>query len=271
MLVKRTNPTLMDLTSDMPLRAVGRVCSGEGFLLAELDYAPGLRLGAHCHDISNVSLVVTGSLEEESDRGVVVAGPGAVVFKPRGTTHSNRVGEGGATVFSLRFDPTWSVIAAPLREYLWCSCDAALSVMLVLYALSRGRGVGEDQVRIGLAAACDSGSTIGFESGPAWLAEAQRRIHADEGPSRIQERARILDTHPVYFARAFRRHLGTSPREYVRRQRITLAAHRLLSTTETPSRIAAVAGFADQAHLCRCFRRLIGLTPGSYRRLAGMM
>lgn len=253
----------------MPFSARERGCDGEGFFLARSSYARGLRLDAHRHDIANVSLVVAGSLEEESERGVVVAGPGAVVFKPRGATHANRVGPSGATVFALRLDPTWSVVTVRLRNYLWCSRDAALSVMLRLYALSRGRGVDADQVRGGLAAACEGGSTIGFEGGPAWLAEAQRRIHSDDRPNRVQQLARSLDTHPVYLARAFRRYLGTSPREYVRRQRITSAAHRLMSTDQTPCQIAVETGFADQAHFCRCFRALVGVTPGAYRRLAG--
>jgi len=261
----------MGWISDRPVSARDFGSGEEGFFLVESSYAPGLRLEAHAHDLANVSLVVAGGLEEESDRGAVVAGPGAVVFKPRGATHANRVGAEGATVFALRLDPTWSVVAARLREYLWCSRDVTLAVMLRLYALSRGCGVDEGQVRVGLAAACDNGSTVGFDGGPAWLAEAQRRIHADDGPSRVQNLARELGTHPVYFARAFGRHLGTSPREYLRRQRITRAAHRLVSTNHTPCRIAAETGFADQAHFCRCFRALVGVTPGAYRRLAGVM
>ncbi len=43
------------------------------------------------------------------------------------------------------------------------------------------------------------------------------------------------------------------------------AARRLLSRGVPPAVAAAEAGFADQAHLTRWFRRYYGITPGAYR------
>jgi AraC-like DNA-binding protein len=42
-------------------------------------------------------------------------------------------------------------------------------------------------------------------------------------------------------------------------------ARRLLSRGVSPVVAAAEAGFADQAHLTRWFRRYYGVTPGAYR------
>ena len=36
-----------------------------------------------------------------------------------------------------------------------------------------------------------------------------------------------------------------------------------------PAEVAADAGFADQAHLTRWFRRYYGVTPAAYRAAAG--
>jgi len=68
--------------------------------------------------------------------------------------------------------------------------------------------------------------------------------------------------------RAFTQAYGLAPSDYQRQLRVR-AARRLLSAGVTPARAAAEAGFADQAHLTRWFRRYYGVTPGAYRAAAG--
>jgi len=64
--------------------------------------------------------------------------------------------------------------------------------------------------------------------------------------------------------RAFSQAYGLAPSDYQRQLRIR-AARRLLSDGVSPARAAAEAGFADQAHLTRWFRRYYGVTPGAYQ------
>jgi AraC-like DNA-binding protein len=64
--------------------------------------------------------------------------------------------------------------------------------------------------------------------------------------------------------RAFRQVYGLSPSDYQRQLRVR-AARGLLSRGVCPAAAAAQAGFADQAHLTRWFRRYYGVTPGVYR------
>jgi len=45
----------------------------------------------------------------------------------------------------------------------------------------------------------------------------------------------------------------------------TALRRRLLSGGISPARAATEAGFADQAHLNRWFRRYYGVTPGAYQ------
>ena len=68
--------------------------------------------------------------------------------------------------------------------------------------------------------------------------------------------------------RAFRQAYGLSPSDYQRQLRVQ-TARRLLSAGGAPAQVAADAGFADQAHLTRWFRRYYGVTPGAYRAAAG--
>jgi AraC-like DNA-binding protein len=64
--------------------------------------------------------------------------------------------------------------------------------------------------------------------------------------------------------RAFHRAYGLAPGDYQRQLRVR-AARGLLSGGVPPAAAAAQAGFADQAHLTRWFRRYYGVTPGAYR------
>jgi AraC-like DNA-binding protein len=64
--------------------------------------------------------------------------------------------------------------------------------------------------------------------------------------------------------RAFTQAYGLAPSDYQRQLRVR-KARRLLSRGVSPALAAAEAGFADQAHLTRWFRRYYGVTPGAYR------
>jgi len=68
--------------------------------------------------------------------------------------------------------------------------------------------------------------------------------------------------------RAFRQVYGLAPSDYQRELRVR-TARRLLTAGVEPALAAAEAGFADQAHLTRWFRRYYGVTPGAYRAAAG--
>jgi AraC-like DNA-binding protein len=65
--------------------------------------------------------------------------------------------------------------------------------------------------------------------------------------------------------RAFTAAYGLTPSDYQRQLRIRMA-RRLLVAGWSPGNAAAEAGFADQAHLTRWFRRYYGITPAAYQR-----
>jgi AraC-like DNA-binding protein len=65
-------------------------------------------------------------------------------------------------------------------------------------------------------------------------------------------------------------HLGIGLRRFIRIRRLHAALERRLACpTETWSRIAATTGFADQPHLVRDCRALLGESPGQFFTRAG--
>jgi transcriptional regulator GlxA family with amidase domain len=69
-----------------------------------------------------------------------------------------------------------------------------------------------------------------------------------------------------HFARAFKVSLGLSPHGYVTEQRIARARALIFGTDLPLCEVALLCGFADQAHLSRLFRRLVGQSPAAWRR-----
>jgi len=70
------------------------------------------------------------------------------------------------------------------------------------------------------------------------------------------------------FFRRFRAAVGISPHQYLLRCRLDHARQLILSEGQRRSLadIATEAGFYDQAHLCRHFRRIFGYSPGHLLR-----
>jgi len=81
-----------------------------------------------------------------------------------------------------------------------------------------------------------------------------------------RELADLLTFSRSHFCRAFRRTLGVTPTAFVVNRRIERAKVMMLSTSEQLNDIALACGFADQPHMTRWFRRVVGVAPGLWRR-----
>lgn len=105
---------------------------------------------------------------------------------------------------------------------------------------------------------------------PRWLRRVSELLRERCAASwNLADVAAEAGVHPVYLAGAFRRHLGCTVGQFVRQQRILLACRQLVVTSNSIAEIAATTGFADQSHFNRVFKRHVGLTPATYRRLLG--
>ncbi|MFG3504689.1 AraC family transcriptional regulator [Streptomyces sp. NPDC047821] len=84
----------------------------------------------------------------------------------------------------------------------------------------------------------------------------------------LEEAAKVVHAHPAHLVRAFGAAFGIAPHQYLTARRVD-RARRLLLDGQAPAQVAAAAGFHDQSHLARHFKRVVGTTPGRYARTAG--
>jgi AraC family transcriptional regulator len=103
---------------------------------------------------------------------------------------------------------------------------------------------------------------------PFWLMRAREMLRDSQSQSHdMATISREVGVHPVHLCREFRRFFKSTPGEYLRRIRVETAGRLLRGSGMPLSEVAAVSGFADQAHLSRTFRRITNFSPLQYRRL----
>lgn len=71
----------------------------------------------------------------------------------------------------------------------------------------------------------------------------------------------------AHFTRAFKISVGITPHAWLQHRRIDHAKSLLSKTPLSLSQIAASCGFSDQSHFTKVFSRLVGQTPGCWKRV----
>lgn len=85
-------------------------------------------------------------------------------------------------------------------------------------------------------------------------------------PPTLDELSHAVDCNRFVLLRQFQRVCGLPPHAFVLRTRVEQARARLARGADV-AEVAQELGFADQSHFTRLFKRIIGITPGSYRRM----
>lgn len=84
----------------------------------------------------------------------------------------------------------------------------------------------------------------------------------------LETLAQWVNLEPLYLIRVFKKHVGVSPHSYQIQTRIA-HVQKLLRAGANLTEAAYAGGFFDQSHMTRAFKKVIGMTPGSFRNNAG--
>lgn len=114
----------------------------------------------------------------------------------------------------------------------------------------------------GLLSAEESRATITSRTARRARDALECQLHR---PPSIVALAQQLGTNRFSLMRAFKRQYGITPHAFALRLRIERARHRIAGGGEL-GEVAHELGFADQPHLTRVFKKIVGITPGEYAR-----
>ena len=98
-----------------------------------------------------------------------------------------------------------------------------------------------------------------------WIDDVTNRLRADPG-RRIADLAREVGRSPAWIGPAYRSLGGEGLKQVAARLRVERAARLLRESDEPLSVIAIEAGFCDQSHMNRTFRRVLGRLPTEVRK-----
>lgn len=107
----------------------------------------------------------------------------------------------------------------------------------------------------------------GTKLAPWQLKRAQELMFQQmAGVLEVGQIAQELGMPTLYFTKLFKNTVGIPPYGWHLRQRIARSASLLHDQKMTLIEIAIECGFADQSHYTKAFRRLLGITPGKWRK-----
>lgn len=235
-----------------------------GFTVGELRFPAGYVQAPFEPDLPYLAVVIGGALEKSFGVGMLLS-PGSALTMPAGATHGARFGPNGARIVIVKArgrasDLQFDRLRRPRGLGL-----LARRLSWELRATDTAAPLAVEGIALELLAATARESAPP-EPAPSWLRDAEELLRARRGECvRLSEVARELGVPPVRIARAFRERHGVSVGEYGRRARIEWAAAEIAGGERPLAEVAAEAGFADQSHFTRLFRRYLGTTPGRFR------
>lgn len=216
--------------------------------LASWHGAGSLGLKPHFHDESQIVLVLSGLRAFRIDGTTVTVPAGHAALIPAGMLHAPL--------------PTPDEETVCLNAYFPAS--RAASSVRIIRVEGRFRRVEEISPEYILDIAGDIGAR---EPSPSAGLAGRTRL----GSALMQSLAPIGEIAAGFgrsregFSRMVRRELGVAPHAFRLLARLNFA-RQLLRAGDPIAMVAVDAGFSDQSHLTRLFRRTFGTTPGVYWR-----
>jgi AraC family transcriptional regulator len=239
-----------------------------GFTLAELRFPPGHVQEAFEPDSAYLALVLDGAMEKTFRRRSLSFDKGSALTMPAGTRHSARFSSRGARIVIVKPRGASSSLEqlAELRGsgFAWLAWRLAAE----LRASDAGAPLAAEGFALELLAATtrEVGGVRRSGPPPAWLHSAEELLRANLGDCiGLGEVASAIGVHPAYLARVFKAHYGVSVGDFGRRLRLAWAATEIARGDTPLATVATQAGFADQSHFTRFFKRHVGITPARYR------
>jgi AraC family transcriptional regulator len=244
----------------------------DGLTVSTVTLNAGLRFGSHAHVHDQLCVVLEGCYEENCDARVYALHAGSVLWRRAGKMHANVIGVDDVEVILVDIEPERSqklclYSASPAAYFVPGAFDEIRrELVFELHRSDQASRIAIEGLVCLLAARTGRRCTLPKSAMPEWLCKAVELIRSEysHGISLAQVAA-SAGVHPVTVAVAFRRHFGKSVGDYIADLRTAHARQELENTHRPIAEIAQEAGFYDESHMGRVFRRRFGISPGALR------
>lgn len=244
-----------------------------GVTLSTTSHASGSALASHCHEREYFCFVTAGGFVERAGGASHACAADTLVFHPAGDVHADTF-DATTQCLNVELPASLGLSHGELRD-AFARRDQRRSLAIAALARRLQRELRRTDAASGLALqglvlelAAEWARLPTPRRPPAWLAAATRIVQTEYATHlECRDIAARLGVDPVRLSREFRRAHHITMTERIAQLRVEHAAH-LLRTTQRPlAAIALDAGFADQSHLAKAFRRHTGTTCKRYRDL----
>jgi AraC-like DNA-binding protein len=203
----------------------------------------------HRHERAYAAVILSGGYEESGSLGRYRVRSGHVLLHRAFDAHVDRFESSGARILNLLLDEQPAF---------------GLGVVADPDAIAR---VAEKDTAAAVEAMCERIASV--EPQPADWPDLLARDLLGDPQLRLEAWAERHGMAPATLSRGFRTIFGTSPAAFRAEARALSAFALITAGTFSLAEIAAVAGFADQAHMTRAVRDLTGRPPGYWLRSNG--
>lgn len=246
------------------------------FSFIESLYLPNQKYSRHSHERATLCLVLQGHFTETHGRNSLTCGPSTLLFYPAGEAHAECFHDLRTRCFVIEIKPSWlerlnqfsSLVDKPANFHGGKASGLAMRAYREFRALDEFSPLSIEGFMLEMVAEVSRYSQRLRNGRPIARIELVRELIHERFSESLSLVAisEIVGLHPVYLAQAFRKAYGSTVGEYTRKLRIESACHELSKLDIPIVTIAANAGFFDQSHFTRTFRRLVGITPAEYRK-----
>ncbi len=245
------------------------------------------RYGRHAHETYTFGLIEAGVEEFDYGGRLLRAGAGAVALLDPEVVHTGHAATPAGWTYRVLY-PEVCVVTEVAEQLGWprgtprfpqtVLYDARSAAML--RSAHRAAEHGDQLASSSLLTAALAGLLRAHAAdGPAVVRDATSAGQAPTAvrtvcellherlaePPSLAELSAVTGLSQFALLRAFRAQTGLPPHAYLNQLRVR-RARSLLDDGLPATEVAALTGFADQAHLTRHFKRVVGVPPGAYQR-----
>jgi AraC-like DNA-binding protein len=244
-----------------------------GIKLSEYRYL-NPRTEWHYHENPYFMYIIQGQLMDINKSAKTHCPQGSLVFHNWQEPHLNTRESATAKGFHIEFDRNW-FDSRKLKGDLWegsklLKDPRTYHILARIYyefnCRDRFTEISLESLILQLCEVIEKNEHHGTQAEPAWVNRLRAMVWEENIELSLKSLSGELGVHPVHLCRALPKYLKITLGDYIRHTRVRKSLELLPDARYSLTEIAYSCGFSDQSHFNRTFRKLLSVSPGSYRK-----